>query len=338
MLTPEAASAPIPAPDAAAGSAPSFAGAVEPAWLLVRTGSLRAAAVELHRLGRTPQDLTAAQRALALLLQVDVTLATGEVHVAAGLLDQLPATGPARLARAHAHGEVAAAYGDHGQALDHFSTSGTLPGAEEDLLRPWRVGATLALVRTGRRREAAAMARDQVDRAQQGGDAFALAHGLRALATAEPGRDPVGMLRRAHLLAIACGSRRLQTQLETDIAALTLLGHGGWGADTTVMLRRAEHYAIEEGLWPLHARIAALLGRMGESARRMQHTAAGTLTSAERRVARLATTGLTNREIGAELGVSVKAVEWHLSRVYRKLGIASRGQLGGLLEVDASAV
>ncbi|MFC6343473.1 helix-turn-helix transcriptional regulator, partial [Nocardioides hankookensis] len=55
------------------------------------------------------------------------------------------------------------------------------------------------------------------------------------------------------------------------------------------------------------------------------------LTAAEQRVARLAATGLTNREIADQLVVTVKAVEWHLSHVYRKLGIHSRGALSTAL-------
>lgn len=51
------------------------------------------------------------------------------------------------------------------------------------------------------------------------------------------------------------------------------------------------------------------------------------LTPAERRVADRAAAGLSNRDIAAELFVSVKTVEMNLSRVYRKLGIRSRAQL-----------
>ena len=46
----------------------------------------------------------------------------------------------------------------------------------------------------------------------------------------------------------------------------------------------------------------------------------------------LALRGLSNREIAEELVVTVKAVEWHLSNAYRKLGINSRGELGEVLE------
>ena len=47
-----------------------------------------------------------------------------------------------------------------------------------------------------------------------------------------------------------------------------------------------------------------------------------------RRVAELAATGMTNRDIASALFISPKTVESNLSRVYRKLGIRSRAELG----------
>jgi DNA-binding CsgD family transcriptional regulator len=52
------------------------------------------------------------------------------------------------------------------------------------------------------------------------------------------------------------------------------------------------------------------------------------LTVAEERVARLAATGLTNKQVSAALLISSKTVEAHLARAYRKLGIHSRAELG----------
>lgn len=55
--------------------------------------------------------------------------------------------------------------------------------------------------------------------------------------------------------------------------------------------------------------------------------AAAVLTPGELRVARMAATGMKNREVAASLGVSVKAVEYHLANTYRKLGVDGRGEL-----------
>jgi DNA-binding CsgD family transcriptional regulator len=55
------------------------------------------------------------------------------------------------------------------------------------------------------------------------------------------------------------------------------------------------------------------------------------LTASEYRVAELAASGRTNREIAAQLFMSCKTVEANLARVYRKLGIRSRAELGARL-------
>ena len=52
------------------------------------------------------------------------------------------------------------------------------------------------------------------------------------------------------------------------------------------------------------------------------------LTVTELRVAELAAAGITNREIARTMFMSEKTVEAHVARVYRKLGIRSRAQLG----------
>ncbi|MFI1420106.1 LuxR C-terminal-related transcriptional regulator [Streptomyces sp. NPDC020731] len=59
------------------------------------------------------------------------------------------------------------------------------------------------------------------------------------------------------------------------------------------------------------------------------------LTSREREVAALAAGGLSNRDIAARLVVSVRTVENHLYRVYEKLGITARSDLGGALQGPA---
>ena len=51
------------------------------------------------------------------------------------------------------------------------------------------------------------------------------------------------------------------------------------------------------------------------------------LTPTEQRIAELATSGMTNREVAATLFVSLKTVEANLTQIYRKLGIRSRAQL-----------
>ena len=77
------------------------------------------------------------------------------------------------------------------------------------------------------------------------------------------------------------------------------------------------------------ARVDAELGHL--SGRR---PAAGALTDAEGNVARLAAAGLRNREIAAQLSISVRTVEGHLSDAYGKLGVRSRTELAIFFEAD----
>jgi DNA-binding NarL/FixJ family response regulator len=61
-------------------------------------------------------------------------------------------------------------------------------------------------------------------------------------------------------------------------------------------------------------------------------TGSKTLTSAERRIAELVAAGNTNHDVASTLFISTKTVEVHLSRIYRKLGIRSRAELGRRLD------
>jgi DNA-binding CsgD family transcriptional regulator len=70
-------------------------------------------------------------------------------------------------------------------------------------------------------------------------------------------------------------------------------------------------------------RVAAERSRLG-----LRHSRDEGLTPSEARVARMAAAGATNREVAAALTISPKTVEAHLARVYRKLGIRSRAELG----------
>jgi DNA-binding CsgD family transcriptional regulator len=76
----------------------------------------------------------------------------------------------------------------------------------------------------------------------------------------------------------------------------------------------------------------------GEAARKRVIETTTQLTAREGQVARLARDGLSNAEIGARLFISPHTARHHLRKVFTKLGISSRTQLGGALPSDVGAV
>jgi DNA-binding CsgD family transcriptional regulator len=313
----------------------SFSDRLLQSWGLVRTGRIRRAASELASASR--RDLTGTERVEHASLLLTCRLAVGDVpaaaNAAANLEPRLSGTGPAAVLAHLGHGELATALGDHQRALGHFQQVGRLHGGEDPGLTPWRSGAALALVRLGKRQAAATLAHELAELAERTAEPWPIAIALRTLATVDATADALRALDRARGLARAAGDLRLTAQVDTDLAGLLLLAPSTDRAPAIGLLRAAEEYAAAEALWPLHTRVSRLLDRAGERPRPLQGEAVALLTQAEQRVARLAARGLTNRQIAEQLTVTIKGVEWHLSRVYRKLGIGSRDDLLPLIDV-----
>jgi DNA-binding CsgD family transcriptional regulator len=73
------------------------------------------------------------------------------------------------------------------------------------------------------------------------------------------------------------------------------------------------------------------LAATGETARKRTIETASELTAQEAQIARLARNGHSNPEISTQLFISPRTVEWHLRKVFTKLGISSRGELRAAL-------
>ena len=80
------------------------------------------------------------------------------------------------------------------------------------------------------------------------------------------------------------------------------------------------------------SRARAELGATGERARQRSVETAQALTPQEAHVARLVAEGATNREVASELFLIPATVDYHLRKVYQKLGITSRRQLAQAMQ------
>jgi DNA-binding CsgD family transcriptional regulator len=127
--------------------------------------------------------------------------------------------------------------------------------------------------------------------------------------------------------------------------ARTHLVYGEWlrrenrRVDAREQLRLAHDMLTETGMEAFAQRARRELLATGETVRKRSVETLDDLTPQELQIAQLASTGQTNPEIGAQLFLSPRTVEWHLRKVFGKLGIASRKQLrSALSKAGAAAV
>lgn len=145
----------------------------------------------------------------------------------------------------------------------------------------------------------------------------------------------------AEHLYLEAVERLARTGLRPDQGRAHLL-YGEWlrrqrrRVDARTHLRAAHDLFTSIGMEAFAERAARELQATGETARRRTATpTVVTLTPQETQIARLAREGLSNPEIGARLFISARTVQYHLSKVFAKLGIHSRSQLDRALpDVD----
>ena len=116
-------------------------------------------------------------------------------------------------------------------------------------------------------------------------------------------------------------------------SARTYLVYGEWlrrenrRVDAREQLRVAYELLVDVGMEAFAERARRELLATGETVRKRTVETLDELTPQEGEIARLAADGRTNPEIGAQLFLSPRTVEWHLRKVFGKLGISSRRQL-----------
>ena len=132
------------------------------------------------------------------------------------------------------------------------------------------------------------------------------------------------------------------TSMRVELARAHLL-YGEWlrrerrRVDAREQLRAAHEMFTRMGVEAFAGRAERELHATGERVRKRTVEAPEELTSQEAQVARLAREGLSNPEIGARLFISRHAVEYHLRKVFPKLGINSRHQLERALPPETVA-
>jgi DNA-binding CsgD family transcriptional regulator len=184
-------------------------------------------------------------------------------------------------------------------------------------------------VRGGAPEVAATALRRLEERTNASGTDWALGVLARSRALLSDGRKSDALYREA----IACLERsRMAVHL-----ARTHLVYGEWlrrenrRADAREQLRTAHEMLLRFGAEAFAERTRRELLATGESVRQRTTEAREVLTAQEAQIARLAGDGKTNSEIGAELFISPRTVEWHLHKVFTKLDVDSRNKLRGAL-------
>jgi len=227
-------------------------------------------------------------------------------------------------------GEFAAARGQVDQAVAYYERAGEELGTGSAWL-PWRSGLARQLAGRGEVATAARLVEEELADARVLHSPYAVAYALRTQAAIAPTQDRIRLLDEALEVLVGTGAARLEAQIRTDEAGWLLLLRPQEPQRAVDLLRSAEKYARQEELTPLLSRVRWLLERLGEAPDGELPGRMAELSAAERRVAALVITGKRNREVAAELGVSVKSVEWHVSHILRKLSISSRSELADAL-------
>jgi DNA-binding CsgD family transcriptional regulator len=252
------------------------------------------------------------------------------------MLDLLPQEGwPAGVGTVlipAARGRLRLAQGRAADALAEFQTCGGLFGADvwgmqtrETGYVHARSGAALALLRLGQRQNACQLADAELADVRVFGAPRALGIALRAAGLARGGTEGLALLRES--VAMLDDSPALLERAHSLAELGAALRRSGQRAAARDPLAQALELAACCGARPLAARARDELKATGARPRRPWRTGVEALTPSELRVAQLAAEGRTNREIAAELYVTLKAIEGHLARAYAKLGIEGRAQL-----------
>jgi DNA-binding CsgD family transcriptional regulator len=224
-------------------------------------------------------------------------------------------------------------YGEAARAAEIARGYPTAMGVE-----PWGVLVELVegATRSGQSERANAAFRDLAVTTQAAGSDWALGIEARSHALLSVGADAEAAYKEAI-------DRLDGTKIRGELARAHLL-YGEWlrrekrRAEARSRLRVAHKMFAEMGMDAFAARTARELRATGETVRKRGPATLSELTAQEAQVARLASEGLTNPEIGTRLFISARTVQYHLSKVFTKMNLTSRNQLSRALDGRRGAV
>ncbi|MFJ4624382.1 AAA family ATPase [Streptomyces sp. NPDC088812] len=191
-----------------------------------------------------------------------------------------------------------------------------------------RVELVEAAVRLGRTARAAEAARTIEEMAQASGTPWARGTSAAVRALVSEGRAADALHREAIEQLDAA-----ETRIDSARARLR---HGEWlrleqrRAEARSRLSEAHDMLAEAGAEAFAERARRELQATGATVRKRASAPPVALTAKEVEIARLAQGGFTNPEIAARLFLSPHTVEWHLRKVFAKLGVSSRKEIGSL--------
>lgn len=264
-------------------------------------------------------------------------LERGETKLAAAALelpggdDRWSRTGPYDFylyARAH----LRVAEGRDADALDDLlqcATHAERMSAGKLSTNPWRSAAALVANRLGEPAQARAWVHEELSQARAFGAGRAIGVALGVVASLETGRGRLDLLGEAAevLRASPALLELARVLVELGVERERRKGVGaGWES-----MQEGLDLAHRCGATVLAKHARSCLLQAGAQPRKPVRLGIEALSPGERRAADLASQGMTNLEISQELVITRKAVEWHLNRVFKKLGITSRRELGAAL-------
>ena len=233
-------------------------------------------------------------------------------------------------------GEGAAlTYADYAQAVLYNGLGNYRAAAEaargasavdEIVISPWALYELAEAAARSDQRERARAAADQLSQvAAASGSDWARGAAARSRALVSGGRAAEDLYREAIELL---GRTRMATHL-----ARARLSYGEWlrrekrRLDARDQLRPAFDALASMGAEAFAERARRELQATGEKVRKRDDDTRAELTPQEEEIAQLAREGRTNSEIGAQLFIGARTVEWHLRNVFAKLDISSRREL-----------